>query len=60
MAHKAYYLPAIGKHDPSKGGFVTEEDAWCYVDTQVCDDCLKGLYHSPCYAEWSVCDENKN
>lgn len=59
MAFKAFYLPATEKDNPSKGGFATEDDAWAYVDTQVCDDCLKGLYHSPCYAEWCVDDENE-
>jgi hypothetical protein len=54
MTFKAYYLPYTEKENPSKGGFETVEEAVNYIDTQVCEDCLKGLYDSPCYAEWIV------
>lgn len=56
--YKAFYLPATDNDDPSKSGFPSENEAWDYVDTQVCSDCLNGKNHSPCYAEWMVDTED--
>jgi hypothetical protein len=41
--YTAQYLPMLeeGEQDPSKSGFFTEDEAWEYVFTQMCEECQK-------------------
>ena len=53
--YEAIYMPATPNHDPSKGGFKTEDEAWEYVASFRCESCASGndrFY--PCDAEWAV------
>ena len=56
IKYEAIYMPYTENGDPSKGGFDTKEDAWAYIETQLCGDCKK--YYKPlgsmCAAEWDV------
>ena len=44
MTYKALYMPASEKPPRDKGGFLTEEDAWKWVeDNHLCSMCLEDL-----------------
>lgn len=61
--YEAIYLPSSENFDnPSKKGFDSEEEAWNYIYTQLCDECKKlydthGLSMNACAAEWMVDEE---
>ena len=54
---KAIYLPDDKKHK-SKKGFDTEDGAWNYIISQICDSCKRDFKDNPirsfCAYEWMV------
>lgn len=65
--YSAVYCPTIapGKQDPTRHGFATQDAAWSYAFTQMCEGCQKyieewkkdsetGDQHPACSYEWNI------
>lgn len=58
MSYEAIYMPGDGSEsDPSKKGFLSEDEAWEYVISRSCDGCKEEGIFSMCAAEWEVDEE---